>query len=106
MDIGLLVLLNISTVPFVSEFEHITCEHKQKAKLVAVLALRNFRKQRWAWGFGVLWMLFLALALAPSASGKTFPVTPGALASVVLLQISVWGYAAYRAKRALSSHSK
>ncbi|HEY0845685.1 MAG TPA: hypothetical protein VGE12_09960 [Noviherbaspirillum sp.] len=106
MDIGLLLLLNLSTVPFLTEFEHITCERKQKAKLGEVIALRKFRKQRWAWGFGLLWMLFLTLALAPSASGKTYPVTLKALAAILLLQIGVWGYAAYRAKRSLASHTK
>lgn len=97
MDTGVLILLNLSTVPFWSEFDQITSKNGGRATLFSVFQLRDFRRTRWAWGFGVLWLLFLALALAPSASGRSYPSSEGLVVTICLLQIAVGIVAVRRA---------
>lgn len=97
MDIGILILLNLSTIPFLSEFDYIACVRKARPRIGQVLALANFRQQRWAIGFAVLWALFAALALS---SSKPHPANMSVLGLVLLCQVACWGYAAFRAKHA------
>ena len=42
MDIGLLVLLNLSSIPFLSEFESIGCSGREPLAFRSVLRLRQF----------------------------------------------------------------
>ncbi len=95
MDTGILILLNLTTVPFWWEFEHVSSKNEGIASLLSVLRLQYFRRTRWAWGFGVLWLLFLAIALAPTASGRSYAVSLGLIVTVILLQFAI-GMAAFR----------
>ena len=98
MNIGLLLLLNISTVPFLYEFEQIAIRGISPG--ASVFALRHFRRARWSWGFGLLWLFFLLLVLAPTAPGKNHTAGFGLFALVLAIQIGLWGYAFYRARLA------
>lgn len=98
MDVGFLLLLNISTVPFLHEFEQLGSAGK--ASLTKVLSLHHFRRARWSWAFGFLWLLFLALTLAPTRSGKRYDASLGLIATVLGIQVLLWGYAIYRIRLA------
>lgn len=98
MDVGFLLLMNMSVVPFLHEFEALGSAGN--ASLSKVLSLRHFRQARWSWGFGFLWLLFLALTLAPTRSGKRYEASLGLIGTVLAIQVFLWGYAVYRIKLA------
>ena len=97
MDTGTFVLLHFATIPLIHEFDHITRKQGAMPRFTQVVALSNFRRQRWAISFVILWLLLLALALT---SSRQHPVNLRVFASVFLVQAACWGHAIYRAKRA------
>lgn len=97
MDIGTLILLHFAAIPFIYEFDLIARMQGAMPRFFQVIALSNFRRQRWAIGFSALWLLLLALALSASAQ---HPANLRVFASVFLVQAACWGHAIYRAKRA------
>ena len=97
MDIGTFVLLHFATIPLIHEFDHIARKQGAMPRFTQVVALSNFRRQRWAIGFATLWLLLLALALS---SSEQHPVNLRVFVSVFLLQAACWGHAIYRVKRA------
>jgi len=103
MDIGTIIILNLSTIPFISEFEWIARSKGARPSLSQVLTLSNFRRQRWAIGFAVLWAIFLALALS---SSKPHPVNLEVLALVLIFQGACWGLALYRTGRYVKENKR
>jgi hypothetical protein len=98
MDVGFLPLLNISTVPFLYEFEQLGSSGNSSG--ASLLSLRHFRRARWSWGFGLLWLLFLALTLAPTASGARHEAGLGLIATALAIQVCLWGFAIRKVKTA------
>lgn len=105
MSVGFLLLLNISTIPFLFELEQIRAA-ATRPSVAAILRLKAFRSTRWAWGFAVLWLLFLALALAPTSSGKSYPASWGHIFGVALIQFALWGLAIWRTNQPESAREK
>lgn len=99
MDVGLLLLLNISSIPFVYEFESIGRSEGAPLSLRSVLRLQQFRHTRWAWGFAVLWLLFLALTLAPTRSGASHPAPITLVLLVLAIQVALWLLALVRVRQ-------
>jgi hypothetical protein len=99
MDVGLLLLLNLSTAPFLFEFEKLGCRANVRPSLAATLRLSNFRRARWALGFAVFWAIFLALVLAPSASGVRHQASIGLVLVLLAIQAALWVFVVLRTKR-------
>ncbi|WP_058085848.1 hypothetical protein [Aquabacterium parvum] len=96
MDIGTFILLHFATIPLIHEFDHIACKQGSMPRFSQVVALSNFRRQRWAISFGILWLLLLALTIS---SSEAHPVNLRVFALAFLVQAACWGHAIYRARR-------
>lgn len=100
MNVGLLIVLFFASVPFLFEFETLGSDPRGTLSLSAVLRLRHFRSQRWAWGFAILFTVLVFLAAAPTASGKSYTAGNRVLFVVALSQIGLWVFAYIRVRRA------
>jgi hypothetical protein len=98
----MLVMLFWSSIPFLAEYEHIGTKTSSPLSVGGVAQLSWFRQQRWARWFAALWLVFSAIALAPTASGKNHAVNWGMVTTIACVQGFLWAgvYAKIRKARA------
>ncbi len=71
MSVGLLIILNLLTIPFVHEAETIGKAKGSFPTLLELLKLSNCFRTRWFYGYLFILLIFILLELVPSASGST-----------------------------------
>jgi hypothetical protein len=72
MSIGLLLVLNFLTIPFLQEAEELGKRKGKFPNLFEIVYLKNTLKQRWFKLYCFFMVIFLAIAIAPTASGKSY----------------------------------
>ncbi len=96
MSVGLLIIINLLTIPFVYEMETLGAASGNLPKLLEILKLTNFFKTRWFYGYFIILFLLLSLWLAPSRSGSTHVASYRLIGSILIIQLLVWGVVIYR----------
>lgn len=91
MDVGMLILLNFLTIPFICELEILGSRLKAVPTFFELIRLRAVRSSRWVWGYLVILTLFAILTIAPSASGRSYEASGWFILFVVILQFALWG---------------
>lgn len=99
VSIGVLLFLNLLTVPFLYEAEVLMSGSDKSWRLSEILRLRAARAARWTKGYLVFLLAFLAIALAPSASGRTYEAGIELILVVVGGQVALWGLVLARSRR-------
>lgn len=92
MSIGLLITINLLTIPFLGEAEELGKKSGKFPSFIEIFRLRKTLGQRWFKFYCVLLFIFLAIALAPTASGKTYPAGVGLIIAVACLQLILWAF--------------
>ena len=90
MSIGLLLVLNFLTIPFLQEAEELGKRKGKFPAFIDIFYLRNTLKQRWFKLYCIFMLIFLAMAFAPTASEKQYPAGLGLILSVLAVQAMLW----------------
>ena len=98
MSPGVLLFINLLTIPFVVEAEIIGCRSGRFPKLSELIRLKHARHSRWFKGYLILLAIWLTLILVPTASGTKHEVGMVAILTVGVIQTIVWIYVIYRIK--------
>lgn len=96
MSVGLIIILNLLTIPFVYEAETLGSAKNDFPRPIEILKLTNCLKARWFYGYLVVLFLFVVLWLAPSRSGSTHLASYNLIGLILLIQTIVWGVVIYR----------
>lgn len=90
MDIGALIVINLSTIPFIHEAEAIAEKKRDYPTAIEILALRNTRDERWLKLYAIFMAILLAITFAPAVAKGSHPVTLSLLGSVLSVQAVLW----------------
>lgn len=90
MSIGLLLILNFISIPFWQEAEELGKKMGKFPPIFNVIQLKNTLSQRWFKLYCVFLTIFLTVALAPSASGKTYAVSYTLIIGILCVQLVLW----------------
>jgi glucan phosphoethanolaminetransferase (alkaline phosphatase superfamily) len=96
MSIGLIIICNLFTIPFVYETETLGSIKSTFPSAYEVFKLANFLKTKWFYGYLVLLLLFIILWLSPSRSSSSHPANYTLIGLVLLTQALVWALVVYR----------
>jgi hypothetical protein len=99
MSIGLLLGLNFLTIPFLQEAEELGKLTGKFPNLVSIIYLKNTLKQRWFKLYCFFMAIFMAIAIAPTASGKSYPVGLGLVSIVLVVQVVLWVFVYLRVSK-------
>ena len=92
MSIGLLLVLNFLTIPFLHEAEELGKRMGKFPNLFEIVCLKNTLKQRWFKLYCFFMVIFLAIAIAPTGSGKSYSAGVGLVLTVLVIQVILWGF--------------
>lgn len=96
MSIGTLLVINLLTIPLIYEMEQIGIKTKNFPKIYEFLKLKNCFQQRWFYGYLLILVFFIAIALVPSRSGSPHVASLALMCLMLLVQVALWGFAIYR----------
>lgn len=100
MDTGLLIVLNLLTIPFVAEFELLGAKNGAIPRLLDVLNLKTVRTQRWLSLFMAFVLLIFVISLFAT---KKHQVSLVLALIVAAINIVVWTLLVIRVKRSRSA---
>lgn len=101
MDIGLLLTLNFLSIPFIYEAETLGKESNEIPSFVSILKLKNTVKTRWIKLYAIFVFIFIAIALSPTESGKTYRAGWGLIGLILLIQLILWGIVIQRIRNSI-----
>ena len=90
MSIGLLLVLNFLTIPFLQEADELGKRTGKFPAFIEIFYLTNTLKQRWFKLYCFFMVIFLAIAIAPTASGKSYSAGVGLVLTVLVVQVILW----------------
>jgi hypothetical protein len=96
MDVGLLLLINFISVPFLYEAEALGVDSKEFPKIAELLRLRVTRSERWFFGYCIFLFIFSLVVIAPSASGRSHDVGVFLFFLIFLIQAFLWAFVVFR----------
>ena len=90
MSIGLLLIINFLTIPFLQEAEELGRKNNIFPNLIDIIRLKHTLKQRWFKLFAIFMLIFLAIAIAPSRSGNTYVAGFELILALLMIQVFLW----------------
>lgn len=96
MDIGMLLVINLISIPLIYEAEVLGVKLGKFPSAVSVLRLKNALETRWIKLYGIFLFIFILISLVPSRSGKSYSAGYGLIASLILIQVVLWLFVLYK----------
>lgn len=96
MPLGLLIVIYIITIPFLSEAEKNGIINKGRVNWMDVIKLKIFLTERWRYAYFVFLALFAALFLGPTENGEVYHASFFNVLVIMCTQSVLWGIVSYR----------
>lgn len=96
MDVGLFLLVNLVSIPFMCEAEALGVRSGRFPRIIDLLKFKISRSERWFLGYCVFFLIFFIIVMAPSASGKSHDAGALLIFLVLLAQVLLWVFVVYR----------
>jgi hypothetical protein len=90
MDIGLLLGVNLFSVPFIYETEILGKQLGKFPSFFKIISLKNTWNTRWFKLYCVFMLIFFVIAIFPSKSGKTYTAGSELILLILLIQVILW----------------
>lgn len=90
MNLGILLILNFASVPFIFEAETLGVKLKTFPPLSNILKLKNVLKTRWIKLYGLFIIIMAIILMTPSRSGKSYSSGYVQLSIIILFQAVFW----------------